>query len=79
MESDADLVIVCLSAFLAVCVLLSILSLLIKLLTVIFPGFESEPEPVVATAIEEAIAKTIPGARIVRIEGRRPKSKHSDH
>lgn len=74
-DSDMNLVMVCLSAFLAVCALLSILSLLIKLLTVLFPGFAVEPEPAVAKAIEEAVGKTIPGGRIVRIEARNPKAK----
>jgi hypothetical protein len=75
--SSASLWLICVVAFLSVLVVLASLSLLIKLITVLFPAVDDEPEPAVAGAIHQAIARTVPGARIVSIRAlRKPVTKN---
>ncbi len=76
----SNLLLTCLSAFAAVLLLLSLLSLAMWLLTWLFPGREEAAEPgpgvarargadaAVASAIAMAVAAAAPGARVTRME-----------
>lgn len=66
---EVNLFLVMASAFVAVIVLLSVLSVLIRLLAVVF----AEPQPAqrdvaVEAAIEKAVEASFPGARVTKIE-----------
>jgi len=55
---------VCIVAFIAVMSLLSILALVMKLITDVFPASRPVKDPAVVSAIEMAVAKMVPGATI---------------
>lgn len=67
MEKES-LVLICLIAFIAVLGLLSILAGVIRLITVVFPVPGSTSDPAVVAAISTAVATTVPGAKVTRIE-----------
>jgi Na+-transporting methylmalonyl-CoA/oxaloacetate decarboxylase gamma subunit len=74
---DVNLGVVCAVAFATVMTILSILALTIRGLTRVFdvapaPAGQSEPTTDAATvgAIQAAVARAIPGGRVVRIESR---------
>jgi hypothetical protein len=58
----------CLLSFLAVFVLLSVLAIVIRLMTAIFPEKEAETDLAVVAAIHSAVAAQIPGAQVTSIE-----------
>lgn len=61
-------VLTCLYSFLAVFVLLSILAILIRLVTALFPARQGGIDAAVISAIHTAVAVKIPGARVTHIE-----------
>ncbi len=67
MES-ANLLIVCASAFAAVFLLLSVLALVMRLITVVFPQRDSGTDAVVVAAITTTMSTIYPNARITNIE-----------
>jgi len=70
-ETDMDepnLLMICLNAFAAVLVLLSVLAGVIRLLITVFPEKEKTSEAVIASAINIAVQKVTAGATVSRIE-----------
>jgi len=65
---EPNLLTICLNAFVAVLVLLSILAGIIRLLITLFPEKEKSSEAVIASAINMAVQKVAPGATVSRIE-----------
>jgi hypothetical protein len=65
--TEPSLLIICLVAFLAVIVLLSVLAGIIRILTVLFPPAE-ELDAAALAALGAAVAHFHPGMRIVKIE-----------
>ena len=63
-----ELLVVCATAFLAVIVLLTVLAGAIHLITRLFPQPRSGVDPALVAAIGSAVAATVPGARVTRIE-----------
>ena len=64
---------VCLVAFLTVMGVLSVLALAIRLLTRLAPvpaEHEDAADPVMAAAVQTALQRIIPGARLIRMERR---------
>ncbi len=61
-------VLTCLYSFLAVFILLSVLALVIRLVTALFPARSGGPDLAVISAIHTAVAAKIPGARVTHIE-----------
>ena len=65
---DVALYIVCLNAFLAVLILLSLLALLMRLLIAVFPERLPRTDAAVVAALSTAVSTRFPGARVTRIE-----------
>jgi len=65
---DTNLLMVCLNAFTAVMVLLSILALAMRLLTTLFPERKTASDAAVANAVKMAVQQMIPGASVVKME-----------
>lgn len=66
-ESEPNLIVVCLIAFVGVMGLLGLLALMICCLGFLFPARKTKEE-LMADAIQQAINSTIPGAKVVRID-----------
>lgn len=66
--TEPNLLIISVSAFLAVIILLSVLAGMIRLLTVLFPAESEASDATVVAAIHAAAAATHPGTRVTRIE-----------
>lgn len=64
-----ELWLICLNAFIAVLVLLSLLAVVMRLLTWLLPeaAGRQDDAPLVA-AVQMAVARTWPGARVTRLE-----------
>jgi len=67
MES-AYLVFVCISAFVAVFVLLSVLAIVMRLILMVFPQLESSTDEAVIAAMTAVINKVYPGSHLSKIE-----------
>ncbi len=65
---SSDLVFICISAFLAVFVLLSLLAVVMRIILVLFPEKESGIDAVVVAAITSTVSTIYPGTRITKIE-----------
>ncbi len=65
---SSDLVFICISAFLAVFVLLSVLAVVMRIILVLFPEKESGIDAVVVAAITSTVSAIYPGTRITKIE-----------
>ena len=65
---SSDLVFICISAFLAVFVLLSVLAVVMRIILVLFPEKESGTYAVVVAAITSTVSAIYPGTRITKIE-----------
>jgi hypothetical protein len=65
---SADLVSICISAFLAVFVLLSILAAVMRLILVIFPERNGGSDMAVIAAVTSAMNSIYPGSQITKIE-----------
>ncbi len=65
---SGDLVFICISAFLAVFVLLSVLAVVMRIILVLFPEKESGTDAVVVAAITSTVSAIYPGTRITKIE-----------
>lgn len=65
---EPNLLMICLNAFVAVLVLLSVLAVTIRLLITLFPEKEKSSDAVIASAINMAVQKVSPGATVSRIE-----------
>lgn len=63
-----DLVLICVSAFLAVFVLLAVLAAVMRLILVVFPAREETGDAAVVAAVTTAMSTIYPGAQITRIE-----------
>ncbi|MBU1319073.1 MAG: hypothetical protein KKH67_07745 [candidate division Zixibacteria bacterium] len=64
----SELVVVCISAFAAVFVLLSILAFVMRLILVVFPERESGGDATMIAAVASALSTVYPGTRITKIE-----------
>jgi hypothetical protein len=67
MESTG-LLTICLSAFLAVFVILSVLAIFMRLMMVIFPVKEMKEDAAVIAALTSVVNKFNPGKKITKIE-----------
>lgn len=65
---EPNLMLVCLNAFSAVMVLLSLLALAMRLLITLFPEKKTASDTSVHSAINLAVQQVLPGARVTRIE-----------
>jgi hypothetical protein len=66
-----DIFIVCVSAFIAVFVLLTVLALVMRALIAVFPQLTGGSDVAVLAAVSAAAAAAYPGARISKIEEQR--------
>jgi hypothetical protein len=67
----ASLLVICLSAFVAVFLLLTVLALLMRLITAVFVYHEPVSDAAVVAAITTVISNIFPGSRITNIEEKR--------
>ena len=67
MESS-NLLIICISSFIAVFLLLTILAIVMKGIIVIFPQKEAKTDAVVIAALATAISSVYPGTKITNIK-----------
>lgn len=58
----------CILSFLVVFILLGFLSVLIRMINGLFPACAAEDDSAVVAAIHAAVAASLPGARVTRIE-----------
>jgi hypothetical protein len=65
---QTDLLMTCGIAFVAVMVILTGLAVVIGLLTNLFPDRSPEADPALMQAIDRAVGKAFPGARVTRVE-----------
>ena len=65
---EVNLLLVCLNAFVAVLILLSVLAGIMRLLIVVFPEQKSASDEAVASAIRLAVEQFMPGAGVAKIE-----------
>ena len=65
---ETSLITICVTAFLAVFVLLITLAVVIRLIAAVFPIRDRADDAVLAAAISAAVATIYPGARVSRIE-----------
>lgn len=65
---DVNLWLVCFNAFAAVLGLLSLMAVLMRGLTWLFPEQTTETDAAVFSAIAQAASSVVPGARVTRIE-----------
>ncbi len=65
---EVNLLLICLNAFVGVMSLLSILTLLLRLLITLFPERAVRQDTAITSAIQTAIANLYPGARITKME-----------
>ena len=63
-----DLATICVTAFLSVFVLLTLLAFVMKLITVVFPVAKQTVDAVLVAAINTAVNHRFPGAQVTRIE-----------
>lgn len=63
-----NLFFICISAFLAVFVLLSILAISMRLILIIFPEKESKTDAAVLAAVSTTVQSIYPGTLITKIE-----------
>ncbi len=66
--SSPDLLIVCISAFISVCVLLAALAAVMRLTLLIFPQVEEKTDAAMIAAAASVIQTVYPGTRIVKVE-----------
>lgn len=65
---ETALWIICLNAFVAVLILLSVLALAMRLLTTLFPAPRVSTDAALTVGITSAVTALLPGARVTRIE-----------
>ena len=65
---ETSLITICVTAFLAVFVLLITLAVVIRLIAAVFPSRDRADDAVLAAAISAAVGTIFPGARVSRIE-----------
>ncbi len=58
----------CLTAMIAVFILLGVLALTMELITAVFPERRRAMDPAIVAALTTAVASIFPGARVTRIE-----------
>lgn len=63
-----ELVFVCISAFAAVFVLLSVLAFVMRLILVAFPQKDASGDAAMIAAVASALSTAYPGTRITKIE-----------
>ncbi len=63
-----NLLLICLTAFVAVFVLLALLAGVMHLITMIFPFVKKVIDPVVVATITASYQQILPGTRVTRIE-----------
>lgn len=64
---NSDLISICISAFLAVVILLSLLAMMIRLITLIYPKQEETQDAAVIAAISSTYAALFPESKITKI------------
>jgi hypothetical protein len=63
-----DLLTVCISAFISVCVLLAGLAIVMRIILLIFPQVEEKTDAAMIAAAASVIQTVYPGTRIVKVE-----------
>ncbi len=71
MTGPTNLLLICLSAFSAVFVLLTVLAGVMRALVAAFPGRVASGDAAVVAAVTAAVSSVYPGTRITRIEEQR--------
>ena len=66
--ASLELLFICISAFIAVFVLLAVLALVMRVIIILFPGRTAAAEAVVYAAVASAISTVYPGTKITKIE-----------
>ena len=66
-----DLLMVCVAAFLAVFVLLTLLALAMRGLIAVFPERTGKADPAMLAAVTSVVAAVFPGFKITRVEEER--------
>jgi len=66
--SSSELLVICVSAFLAVFVLLGILALLMRLILVVFPAKQSTTDTAAIAAMTALAQSMYPGMKVTRVE-----------
>jgi hypothetical protein len=65
---QANLLLICVSAFAAVFVLLSVLALVMKLIIVVFPSRASQTDTAMMAAVATVVSSIYPGTKLTNIE-----------
>ena len=65
---SAELVTICISAFLAVFVLLAILALVMRLIIVVFPHKEATADAAMVAAVSAVMSNLYPGTKVTKVE-----------
>lgn len=63
-----DLLTICLSAFIAVFLLLALLAAVMRLILIVFPQHQSATDSAVVAAIHSSVHNFYPGKKITKIE-----------
>jgi hypothetical protein len=69
--TEPNLLVICIFAFIAVFLLLTLLAGVMRAMTALFPHREDGPDAVLAAAITAAAATAYPGTRVTHIEENR--------
>lgn len=67
MMSSPDLFTVCISAFISVLLLLSLMALAMRLIILFFPEREKGADPTVVAAVASTFSALYPGTKVVKI------------
>ena len=65
---QTELLLICVSAFIAVFILLSILALVMKLIIVVFPMKAGQSDAVLLAAVATVVSSIYPGTTLTKIE-----------
>lgn len=68
--TEPSLLTICIAAFIAVIVILSLMAVIIRILTALFPVVDG-PDPAVVAAISAAAARVYPGTKVTNIQERK--------
>jgi hypothetical protein len=66
-----DILLVCVTAFIAVFILLTILALVMRALIAVFPERISDSDPAMLAAVAAVVSAAYPGAKISKIQEQR--------
>ena len=67
----SELLLICISAFIAVFIVLSILAIIMRIIILIFPEKDMGSDTAILAAIVSSVTRLYPGTRITKIEERK--------